>query len=374
MTVYNRLVVKLGSNTLTAGGERLSRPQMLELVRQVAALHRQGLQIVVVSSGAIAAGREVLGFPQPQKGIPFKQMLAAVGQNHLMRTWTDLFAIYGIPIAQTLLTRGDLANRQRYLNARNTLLALLDHGVITIINENDTVAVEEIRIGDNDNLSAQVAALVEADLLVLLTDTDGLYTADPHADPTATLIPEVTRLDARLERLAGRAGSDRGTGGMLTKIQAARLATQAGTAVVIANGSTPDVLLRLVGGERLGTLFHAAANSPRSRQCWIASGLASRGQVQIDEGAARALLQNGRSLLPAGITSVSGRFQRGDTVDILDASGRRIASGIANYAWGDVQRIAGLHSDRIEETLGYEYGEEVVHRNNMVILQAEGTE
>ena len=297
---------------------------MLELVRQIASLHRQGLEIVVVSSGAVAAGREVLGLaPQahPQKGIPYKQMLAAVGQNHLMRAWTDLFGIYGIPIAQTLLTRGDLANRQRYLNARNTLLALLDHGVITIINENDTVAVEEIRIGDNDNLSALVAGLVEADLLVLLTDTDGLYTADPRTDPSAQLIPEVPRIDARLERLAGRPGSDRGVGGMVTKIQAARLATQAGAAVVIANGSAPDVLVRLAGGERLGTLFHPAADSPGSRQCWLASGLASRGRVQVDAGAARALLERGSSLLPAGITAVDGRFQRGDTVDIADAGG-----------------------------------------------------
>ena len=324
MSSYRRIVVKLGSNTLTGGGDRLSRPQMLELVRQIASLHRQGLEIVVVSSGAVAAGREVLGLaPQahPQKGIPYKQMLAAVGQNHLMRAWTDLFGIYGIPIAQTLLTRGDLANRQRYLNARNTLLALLDHGVITIINENDTVAVEEIRIGDNDNLSALVAGLVEADLLVLLTDTDGLYTADPRTDPTAQLIPEVPRIDARLERLAGRPGSDRGVGGMVTKIQAARLATQAGSAVVIANGSAPDVLVRLAGGERLGTLFHPAADSPGSRQCWLASGLASHGRVQVDAGAARAIVERGSSLLPAGITAVDGRFQRGDTVDIADAGG-----------------------------------------------------
>jgi glutamate 5-kinase len=364
MTTYKRLVVKLGSNTLTAGGDRLNRPQMLELVRQIAALHRQGHEIMVVSSGAVAAGREVLGSPQLQKGIPFKQMLAAVGQAHLMRTWTDLFGIYGIVIAQTLLTRGDLANRQRYLNARNTLLALLDRGVITIINENDTVAVD----GDNDNLSAQVATLVDADLLVLLTDTDGLFTADPRTDPSATLIPEVVQVDARLERLTGRAGSAHGTGGMATKIQAARLATQGGVAVVIANGQTPDVLVDLAAGRRVGTLFHPAPTSPGSRQCWIASGWASRGQVQVDAGAARALLRGGGSLLPAGITQVSGHFQRGDAVDILDPAGQRIASGIANYAWSDAQRIAGLHSDRIEETLGYEYGEEVIHRNNLVIV------
>jgi glutamate 5-kinase len=374
MSSYKRLVVKLGSNTLTAGGDRLNRPQMLELVRQIASLHRQGHEIIVVSSGAVAAGREVLGVPQShqsyqsQRGIPFKQMLAAVGQAHLMRTWTDLFGIYGIAIAQTLLTRGDLANRQRYLNARNTLLALLDRGVITIINENDTVAVDEIRIGDNDNLSAQVATLVDADLLVLLTDTDGLFTADPRTDPSATLIPEIAQADPRLERLTGRAGSARGTGGMATKIQAARLATQGGVAVVIANGQTPDILTNLATGLRLGTLFHPAPSSPGSRQCWIASGWASRGQVQVDAGAARALLRGGSSLLPAGITQVTGRFQRGDAVDILDPAGQRIASGIANYAWSDAQRIAGLHSDRIEETLGYEYGEEVIHRNNLVIV------
>lgn len=368
MASYKRIVVKLGSNTLTGGGDRLSPPHMMEMVRQIASLHKQGLELVVVSSGAVAAGREVLGFPQPQKGIPFKQMLAAVGQNHLMRMWTDLFAIYGITIAQTLLTRGDLANRQRYLNARNTLLALLDRRVITIINENDTVAVDEIRIGDNDNLSALVAGLVEAEALVLLTDMDGLFTADPRTDPSATLIPEVMRVDSRVERLAGQPGTERGTGGMVTKIQAARLATQAGATVIIANGGTPEVLVRLAGGERLGTRFHPAVNSPGSRQCWMASGLASRGRVVVDEGAVRAIVERGSSLLPAGIRSVEGRFQRGDTVDIADAAGRRIASGIANYPWSDVGRIAGLRSDRIEETLGYEYGEEVVHRNNMVVV------
>lgn len=363
-----RIVVKLGSNTLTAGGDRLNRPQMLELVRQVAHLHARGLEIVLVSSGAGVTGREVLGFPRGRKDIPFKQVLAAVGQARLMQVWDNLFSLYGLAVAQTLLTRDDLQDRQRYLNARNTLLALLERRVVPIANENDVVAVDEIKIGDNDNLSAMVANVVDADWLVLLTDTGGLYTADPRKDPQATLIPEVREITEAIEALAGGVGSNRGTGGMATKIQAARLATESGTAVIIADGRTPDVLERLVAGETLGTRFLPLASKVESRKRWIISGLAARGEVAIDNGAALALVRGGKSLLPAGISAVHGHFERGDTINIKDSLGKRLACGVANYAAADLERIRGLHSADIETMLGYEYGEEAVHRNNLVLL------
>ncbi len=363
-----RLVVKIGSSTLTAGTDRLNRPQMLELVRQVAHLRQQGLDVVIVSSGAMVTGREVLGFPKGGKDIPFKQVLAAVGQVRLMQVWDQLFSIYGISVAQTLLTREDLADRQRYLNARNTLLALLDRGVAPIVNENDVVGVEEIKIGDNDNLSALVSNLIDADLLVLLTDIEGLYTADPRQDPAATLITDVREIDAAIEAIGGRAGSDRGTGGMITKIQAAKLATESGTVVVICDGRVPDVLERLVKGESIGTRFVALESKVESRKRWIISGLASRGEVTVDSGAATALVRNGKSLLPAGIADVRGRFERGDTITIKDAQGKSLACGVANYGSADLARIRGLRSTEIEFTLGYEYGAEAVHRNNMVLL------
>lgn len=363
-----RLVVKIGSSTLTAGTDRLNRPQMLELVRQMAHLHSQGIDIVVVSSGAMASGREALGFPKGRKDIPFKQVLAAVGQARLMQVWDQLFSLYGLIVAQTLLTREDLADRQRYLNARNTLLALLERRVVPIVNENDVVGVDEIKIGDNDNLSALVANAIDADLLVLLTDIAGLYTADPRADPQATLIPEVTDINASIEALGGKPGSERGVGGMQTKIQAARLATESGVAVVIADGSLPDVLERLARGEAIGTRFQPVESNVESRRRWIIAGLASRGEVTVDAGAAAALLRGGKSLLPAGISDVRGHFERGDTITIKDSAGNRLACGVANYSASDLVRIHGRRSADIESTLGYEYGEEAVHRNNLVLL------
>ncbi len=363
-----RVVIKVGSSTLTSGGDRLSRPQMLELVRQIAHLHERGVGVVLVSSGAVASGREVLGFPKGRKDIPFKQVLAAVGQVRLMQVWDQLFALYGLAVAQTLLTREDLADRQRYLNARNTLLALLDRRVVAIVNENDVVGVEEIKIGDNDNLSALVSNLIDADLLVLLTDIEGLYTADPRYDAGATLIREVQAIDEAIEALGGKPGSERGTGGMMTKIQAAKLATESGTTVVIADGRVHDVLERLVSGEAIGTRFIPTASQVESRKRWIISGLASRGEVVVDNGAAIALVRSGRSLLPAGITAVHGHFERGDTITIKDSVGKKVACGVANYSAADLARIRGLRSTEIEPILGYEYGEEAVHRNNLVLL------
>lgn len=368
---YRRLVVKLGTNLLTAGGDRLDLEVMASLVGQVARLHQQGFEVILVSSGAIAAGRHELGLSRERKDIPFRQVMASVGQSRLMQAYDQLFRWHGITVAQTLLTKADLSHRSSYLNARNTLLALLELRVIAIVNENDVVAVEEIKeaqFGDNDNLSALVANLVDADVLILLGDVPGLFTADPHRDPTAELIPRVERIDARIERLAGGKGSEQAIGGMITKIQAAHLATASGVTVVIAEGRERDVLPRLVGGEALGTLFPPAASKLESRKRWMLSGLANKGALVVDPGAALALTRDGKSLLPAGIQVVEGRFQRGDKVDIRDAQGRHIACGITNYSAGDLALIKGCRSDRIQELLGYEYGAEVVHRNNLVLL------
>ena len=367
---YRRIVAKVGTNVLTAGTDRLDLEVMTALVGQVARLHKEGAAVLVVTSGAIAAGRHRLGVSRDRRGMPFRQMLAAVGQSDLMQAYQELFASHEITVAQTLLTRRDLADRQGYLNARNTLLGLLELGVAPIINENDVVAVEEIEgasIGDNDNLSALVANLVDADLLVLLTDQAGLYTADPRRDANAHLIPRVERIDAEIERLAGGTRG-RGVGGMATKLQAARLALAGGTPVVIADGREREVLIRLAWGEEIGTFFPSSVDRMESRKRWMVAGLSLRGRIAVDAGASRALREQGRSLLPAGVSDVEGDFQRGDAVAITDDDGRRIACGIANYGAQEILRIRGVRSDRIEGVLGHHYGGEVVHRDNLVLL------
>ena len=362
-----RLVVKVGTNTLTGGEDRLSRSQMSVIVRQVARLLREGHQVAVVSSGAIVAGREALNLSSNAKDIPFKQVLAAVGQARLMQMWDELFSLEGIIVAQTLLTRGDLADRQGYLNARNTLLALLHRKVVPVINENDVVATDEISIGDNDNLSALVANLIDADLLILLTDQDGLYTADPRRNATASLIPEVRVINDDIVALAAGAGSVRGTGGMATKLQAARLATESGVTVVVAGGATEDVLVRAVNGEPIGTRFPSNRTRMESRKRWILAGLAGKAAAHVDAGAVAAMA-NGRSLLPAGVVSVSGRFDRGDSVNIVGPEGKAIGCGVANYGAADLGRIKGCRSADITRILGFHFGDEVIHRNNVVML------
>lgn len=362
-----RIVVKLGTRTLTKGGERLSRPRMIELVRQIAKLHEQGHEMLLVSSGAIFAGRTRMGSSARRKDIAFKQAMAAVGQVRLMGIYEQLFDMYDIPVAQALLTRGDLCDRERYLNARNTLLYLLSARAVPIVNENDVVAVEEIKIGDNDNLSALVANLVDADVLIILTDQAGLFTADPSRDPNAQLIREVPVIDDRVRQLAGRSGSGVGTGGMATKIQAAALATRSGTDVIIASGSEPDVLLRLVAGESLGTRFPAVVTRVESRKRWILAEPA-RGDICVDQGAAQAILQRGKSLLAVGVTEIVGRFERGQTVRVLDPDRREIARGVTNYAASDLLAIRGHQSNEIQRILGYEYGDTVVHRDDMVLV------
>lgn len=363
-------MVKVGSNLLTAGTERLDLGIMAALVGQVARLNSAGYQVLLVSSGAVAAGRHILGNRQLRRDTPVKQILAAIGQSRLVDAYDQLFKWHGVTIAQTLLTRADLTDRERYLNARNTLLGLLDLGVVPIVNENDVVAVNELvglSIGDNDNLSALVASAVDADQLIILSDITGLYTADPRLDPAAQLIARVEQVDAAIEARAGGPGQ-RGLGGMRTKLQAARLATAGGIAVVIADGHEPDVLPRLAAGEAIGTYFAPTTSRVESRKRWMLGAWSGRGYLSVDAGAATALREHGRSLLPAGIAGVQGAFERGDVVLIVGVDGGRVACGISNYAEHEVERIRGLRSDQIADRLGYDLGAEVVHRSNLVIL------
>ena len=362
-----RVVVKLGTSTLTDGTTYLSQPRMVDLVRQMNALRSAGAELVLVSSGAIALGREVLCFPDLPKDIPAKQMLAAVGQPRLMDLWAKLFAIYDQTIAQVLLTRDDLRFRSRYLNARNTLLALLKQGLIPVVNENDTVATEEIRVGDNDNLSAMVANLIDADLLILLTDREGFYDADPRIDPGARLVSLVDSPEIGPELWEAAGGSSSlGTGGMITKLQSADLARRSGASVVIARGESEDVLLRIVRAEQVGTRFTPTMSAMESRKRYILTG-GRAGKLVVDQGAASALRQ-GSSLLPAGLVEVVGEFNRGETLSICGLDGREIARGLVNYNHNDCQSLRGRKSHEIETLLGYFYGDEIIHRSDMVLI------
>ena len=363
----SRIVIKLGTSTLTAGTNRLSMSHMVDLVRQMSVLREQGHEVILVSSGAIASGRQALNFPQLPKAIPAKQMLAAVGQLRLMDMWGQLFAIYDIPVGQILLTRDDLNARSRYLNARNTLIALLRQGVIPIINENDTLATEEIRVGDNDNLSALVSNLIGADLLILLTDQDGLYTADPRTHPDATLIPYVDdpQIASSLWESAG-SGGRQGVGGMVTKLQAADLARRSGTAVVIARGSLSDIILAIVRGDPIGTRFSPVGDTVESFKRYVLS-TGNLGAIEVDQGAAEAILQGG-SVLPPGIINVSGSVERGQAIRVLNPDGVEIARGLVNYKTEDIRKIARHKSNKIEAILGYFYGDEVIHRSNLVLM------
>ena len=347
--MYKRIIVKLGTSVLTGGGRNLDNPRLVELVRQCAELYYQGHDIIICTSGAVAVGRARLNFPDLPPTIASKQLFAAVGQSRLMLAWERFFEIYGIHVGQILLTRADVENRHRFLNARDAFSALLEHRIVPIVNENDAVATEEIKVGDNDNLSALVATLVNADLLLLLTDQAGLYTADPRSNPDAQLISEVRKIDDALRLQAGGSVSGLGVGGMATKLQAANIARHAGADVIIAAGREPNVITRVAKGEPLGTRFPAQA-------------------TRLDAGAARALCEKGRSLLPAGIVGVEGDFQRGDTVTILDVARQALARGLVAYAGNDLRQIAGCHSDQIADRLGYAYGPVAVHRNDMILL------
>jgi glutamate 5-kinase len=371
---YQRIVVKLGTHLLTGGGSHLDQAVMADLARQIAQLHERGAEIVIVSSGAIAAGRHKLGINGAIKGIPYKQVLASVGQSRLMNVYEQLFDQHHITVAQALLTKGDIADRAGYLNARNTLLALMELGVVGIINENDVVSIDEIKeakFGDNDNLSAMVANLVDADMLMILTDIGGLYTADPHIDPTARLVPLVSKIDAGVKRMGANTASNVGTGGMITKIEAAQVATASGVRVVIADGKEPDVIIRLASGEAIGTHFLPTADHRESRQRWMVSGLCTRGKLIIDNGAVLALKKHNRSLLAAGIEKAEGKFARGDIVAVYDTEGTQIGCGITNYCSSDIGIIRGAQSDKIAGLLNFDYGPEVVHRNNLALMEKE---
>jgi len=368
---YHRIVAKFGTSLLTGGSNELNQDIMRSLVAQVAQLYQQQIELLIVSSGSIALGKHKLGLTRKLRGIPLKQVAASVGQGHLMQAYDQLFSQHNITVAQALLAKADLFDRAGYLNARNTLLALLELRVLCIVNENDVVAVDEIRetkFGDNDNLSAMVANLVDADLLLILTDIAGLYTADPRRHPDARFISQVDNIDSEIEQLAADSSSALGTGGMATKIEAAKLATASGVAVVVANGREPDVILRLAAGEAIGTRFVPTGSKLESRKRWMLSGLSTRGRLVVDSGAALALSKQNRSLLAAGINQVEGDFQRGDTVDIYDPEGNRLGCGITNYSSADITVIKGAHSRKITALLGYDYGSEVVHRNNLVVL------
>jgi glutamate 5-kinase len=375
-----RIVVKLGSNVLSAGSDRIDRAHLIETVRQIAQLHRLGIETIIVTSGAVLAGRERMGYPKLKSSIPFRQMLAAVGQGRLMHLYEQFFDIYNIRVAQVLLTADDFRDRQRYLNARDTLLGLLHARVVPIVNENDTVATEEIKVGDNDNLAALVVTLIDADTCILLSDIKGLYTADPHRDPNAQLIEEVSQVDESIWGVAGDTNATSGTGGMRTKIEAAQLVQRAGSTMVIADGGEPDVLLRIMRGEHLGTRFLPAGSNGKeqdgvdgleSRKRWLLAGSRTAGEVYVDRGAAEAITTRGKSLLPVGVVGAAQDFERGETVRILVGE-TEIARGIVRYSSVELEQIQGVQSKQIRERLGYDYGDEVIHHNDMVILDRPG--
>ncbi len=363
-----RIVLKIGTSVLTGGTRKLDHDRMFEIVRQCAALHEEGYELIVCTSGAIAAGSERLRMTRQPDSLAEKQMLAAVGQSRLMEIWEQLFTRFHIHVGQMLLTRADVEDRRRFLNARDTLSALLEHRIVPVINENDAVTTAEIRVGDNDNLSALCVLLAEADLLILLSDQPGLFTADPRTDPNAELIAEVRRIDADLHAVAGESKSGLGVGGMKTKLDAADMARRAGACVVIAAGDAPEAIRRIVAGERIGTRFPALDVPVENRKRWILGGANAAGAVAIDQGAAAALAGGGGSLLPAGIIRVDGSFERGDVVQITAADRTNLGRGVVRYDSADVGRIRGLQSDRIRETLGYAYGPVVIHRDDLILI------
>jgi glutamate 5-kinase len=364
-----RVVIKVGSRVLTVDGGGLDHGAIARLCDEIASLRRLGLEVILVSSGAVAAGRDALRTAEYPLTIPQKQAAAAVGQPLLMQAYQQACTQHNVVTAQILLTADDLANRNRFLNARTTLEALLGAGVLPVINENDSVAVAEIKFGDNDNLSALVTSLAEADLLLILTDIAGLYTANPNSDPDARLIPLVRSITRDIERMAGESGSSVGTGGMATKVSAAKKAARFGVPTILAPGKQTGIITAILAGDEVGTVFLPAKDGLMNRRKhWIAYTLRPTGKLLVDAGARKALLENGTSLLPSGITGVEGRFERGSCVRVCGPDGVEIARGLADYSSSEVARLAGHKSSKIEEILGYRYGDEVVHRDNLVLL------
>ena len=363
-----RVVIKVGSRVLTVDGGGLDHDAITRLCDEMAGLRQQGIEVILVSSGAVAAGRDALRSADAPLTIPQKQAAAAVGQPLLMQAYQQACTRHGLVTAQILLTAEDLANRNRFLNARTTLEALLAAGALPVINENDSVAVAEIKFGDNDNLSALVTSLAEADLLLILTDIEGLYSANPASDPAAELIPLVRSITREIERMAGGSGSSVGTGGMATKVTAAKKAARFGVPTILAPGKQPGVISAAVSGQEIGTLFLPATDGLNRRKHWIAYTLRPAGKVLVDAGAQRALIDKGTSLLPSGITGVEGRFERGRCVRICGPDDTEIARGLSDYSSSEIQLIAGHKSVEIEQLLGYRYGDDVVHRDNLVLM------
>ncbi|QYZ65655.1 MAG: gamma-glutamyl kinase [Gammaproteobacteria bacterium (ex Lamellibrachia satsuma)] len=363
-----RWVIKIGSALLTSDGKGLSQETLSPWVEQMAQLRQAGHEIVLVSSGAVAEGMSRMGWRRRPHNLNELQAAAAIGQMGLIRAYETCFQKHDLHTAQVLLTRDDLADRPRYLNARSTLRTLVELGVVPVVNENDTVATEELRFGDNDTLAALVANLIEADLLLLLTDQEGLFDADPRFNPKATLINE-TRVDnPQLDEVAGGSANGLGLGGMVTKVRAARLAARSGTGTIIAPGARPGVLAEIAQGKEIGTLLKPVQEPQAARKRWLAGQLQVRGYLTLDGGAVRVLQEQGSSLLAVGVTNVRGEFARGEAVVCLDSSGCEVARGLANYDAQEARRIMGLPSSRIEGVLGYVDEAELIHRDNLVLL------
>jgi glutamate 5-kinase len=363
-----RLVVKVGSSLVTNQGQGLDHAALARWVAQIAELRKLGREVLLVSSGAIAEGMQRLGWKVRPSAVHELQAAAAVGQMGLIEAYESRFREHSLITSQILLTHEDMADRKRYLNARSTLRTLLDLGVIPIINENDTVATDEIRVGDNDTLGALVTNLVEADVLVILTDQAGLFSADPRKDPRATLLGEVDAGDPALEKVAGGAGSTIGLGGMLTKVLAAKRAARSGAHTIIASGHEENVLVRLARGERIGTFLKARTQTLAARKQWLADHLQVRGKLMLDAGAVKALREQRKSLLPIGVFDVTGEFERGEAVGCCDPDGNEIARGLVNYSAVETRRILKTPSSEIEAKLGYVDEPELIHRDNLVLL------
>ncbi len=362
-----RVVVKVGTRLLTHATGKLNLGYMEKLVRELADLRNRGHEVILVSSGSIGAGRGRLNITHSITSIPEKQAVAAVGQGILVQIYEKLFSEYGLIVGQILLTRTDLISRRRYINACNTVLTLLKMGVIPVINENDSVSVEEIKFGDNDRLSALVAGLSDAHLLVLLTDVDGLYTGNPRKNPDARLIPEVHKIDDQIRSAAEKSHDELATGGMVTKLQAAEIASNSGVGMYITNGADPGVVSKIIEGEHIGTFFHSQEHYLNRRKRWIAYGQVVKGSVTVDRGACKALCEGNKSLLPVGVVSVKGSFNEGDLVAVYDPDGVELARGLTNFSSEELTRILKRSSKEIADIINRPFEEEVIHRDNLVV-------
>lgn len=364
-----RIVIKVGTSTITYANGKRNFSQIDRLAREISDLQNQGKEMILVTSGAVAVGVDRMGLPGKPKTIPGKQAAAAVGQGVLMHTYEKFFADYGQIVAQVLITKTEAIDRHRYTNTRNTFMELMRQRVIPIVNENDVVALDELKIGDNDNMSALVAGIVDADLVIILSDVDGLYTANPQTHPDAVIVPEVAEITPEIEASAGGVGSARGTGGMATKIQAAKAATSSGIHLVIASGTEKNAITRVLQGEELGTLFVSRENRLQFRKRWLAFGAKIAGSIVVDDGCAKAIRKaGGCSILPAGVFAVQGEFLPGSTVSVINKDAHELARGLVHYSSAELEQIKGCNSGEIANILGHKNFDEVIHRDDLVIL------